>query len=134
MHAAPSRRRRRSPSGPNVRRRRYRSVARTTTESAASARVGSCGSIAAYFIEQPGARESNIAMDGRSRRADRSGDLVIRQAAEIVQFNDLGQARFHLLKALEGVIERNDVEVHRRQRLARILGNRIAGADVALDS
>ncbi len=46
------------------------------------------------FVEQPGAREPNIAMHGRGRHVDRRGDLVIRQAAEIVQFDDLGQARF----------------------------------------
>src|ERR1700682_3392955 len=132
MSAAPSRRRRRSPSAPNAPRCRYRSVARTATEFAASARVESCRPSAAYFIEQPGARQPNIAMDGGSRRADRGGDLVIRQAAEIVQFNDLGQARFHLLEALEGVIERNHVEVHRRQRLARIPGKRLSDSDVAL--
>src|SRR5258708_10120385 len=105
MSAAPSPRRTRSPSAPHARRRPRRSVPRTVTESAASARVESCGPGTAYFIEQPGAREPNIAMHRCRRRADRRGDLVIGQAAEIVQLNDLRQARFHLLEAFESVVE-----------------------------
>src|SRR5216683_5850144 len=101
MNAVPCRHRRRSPSAPCDRRRLRLSVARTATESAASVRAESCRPSAADLVEQPGAREPYIAMHGRGRRADRRGDLVIRQAAEIVQLNDLGQARFELLEAFE---------------------------------
>src|SRR5258708_25692622 len=111
MRAAPSRHRRRSPNAPFVRLCRCRSFARTATESAASVRVESCRPSAADFIEQPGARQPDVAMHGRGRRADRSGDLVVCQAAEIAQLNDLGQTRFQLLYALEGIIERAHVEV-----------------------
>src|SRR5260370_16399400 len=105
MREAASRQRRRSPNAPFVRWSPYRSFARTATESAASVRVESCGPSAADFVEQPGARQPDVAMHGCGRRADRSGDLVVRQAAEIVQLNDLGQPRFQLPQALQGIIK-----------------------------
>src|ERR1700686_402007 len=132
MSAGPSRRRTPSLSAPRAHRRPCRAFARTGIESAASARVESCGSGAADFIEQPGAREPNIAMHGCRRPTERGGDLVVRQAAEIMQFDDMSQARFHLLESLDGVVERDDVEIHERRWGAHPVGHRCADAGVAL--
>ena len=67
-------------------------------------------------------------MHGRGRCVDRRGDLIIGQTAEIMQLYDLSQARFHLLQSLEGVVECNDVEIHRRQHIARLIRNARAAA------
>src|ERR1700722_10292147 len=110
MSGVPGRRRRLRPGALRARRGRCRSFARTAIESAASGRAESCGPVAPDLIEQPGARQADIAMHGRRRSAERSGDLLVGQAAEIMQLDDLRQARFHLLQTLERVIEGADVE------------------------
>src|ERR1700684_2292212 len=130
MSAIRSRRRTRSTGAARVQRRPHRSAARTGTESAASVRAESCGPGAVNFMQEPGAREPDIAMDGRPRRTQRRGGLVVCQAAEIVQFDDLSQAGLHVLQSLEGLVERNDVEINRRRCRAQTFAQELAGARV----
>src|SRR5450432_865675 len=104
------------------------------TESVASVREESCRLSAADFIEQPGPREPDVAMHRRRRCTYRFGDLVVGQSTKIMQLDHLGQSRLHLLQALEGVIERDDVEVGRRQRLAHVFGDKLSRTGIALYS
>src|ERR1700722_566044 len=132
MYAIPSRRRKHAPSTPRVPFRPCLSLARTATESAASVREESYRSTPTDFVQQPGAGKPDVAVNRRRGHAECSGDLVIGQAAEVEQLDDLGQSRLHLLKALEGVIEGDDVEVYRRQFLSRFFGKQLPGAGIAL--
>src|ERR1700733_2283156 len=132
MNAIPSRRRKHALSTPRVPVRPCLSLARTATESAASVRGESYGSTPTDFVQQPGTPEPNVAVNRRRGHVECSGDLVIGQAAEVEQLDDLGQSRFHLLKTLEGVIEGDDVKVYRRQILSRFFGKHLPGAGIAL--
>jgi hypothetical protein len=49
-------------------------------------------------------------MHGRDRGAALGGDLVVGQAAEVVELDDLREARLHLLQTLNGIVEGDDVE------------------------
>src|ERR1700733_12795508 len=81
-----------------------RRLPRTEIGSSASVRAGSCGSVRTHLVQQPGAREPDVAMHGRGRGAGRLGDLFVGEAAEIVQFDDLRKPGFELHQALERVI------------------------------
>src|SRR6266404_694386 len=99
-----------------------RRLPRTVIGSSASARAESYGSVRTHLVEQPGAREPDVAMHGRGRGAGCLGDLFVGETTEIVQFNDLRKPGFELHQALERVVERDDIETRgwKQVRFARI--------------
>ena len=69
-------------------------------------------------------------MHGCLGSARRVGDLFIGQAAEIMQLDDLRQARLELNQALERVVERDHIEIHRRSGVDTV-GKHVPHAGVA---
>src|SRR5271155_3208830 len=66
------------------------------------------------------------------RRAHRGCDLLISHAAEIMQFDDLSEARLELQQALQSVIQSDHVDVDRQRYLREIDARVLAHAGVAL--
>src|SRR5271156_3280193 len=78
--------------------------------SVASAREASRRRTSCDFLQQPSACKPYVAMHGRGRGAALCGDLIVGQAAEVVELDDLREAGLHLLQTLQGIIEGDDVE------------------------
>src|ERR1019366_5552101 len=113
--ADPYHRRTSLPNEPRARQGGSRRFLRTALGSSASARARSCGAARTDLVEQPGAGEADVAVDGCGRCAGSLGDLFVRQAAEIMQFDDLCEASFEPHEALQGIVERDDAEMGGRQ-------------------
>src|SRR5258708_40159053 len=91
------------------------------------------GSSGADFVQQPSLRETYVAVHRGLGGADGGRYFVISHSAEIMQFDDLCEARLELLQTLQGFIESDDIDVDRQGEFGGIHACVIEPAALALD-
>src|SRR5258708_39831447 len=91
------------------------------------------GCSGADFVQQPSLCETYVAVHRGLGGADGGPYLVISHSAEIMQFDDLCEARLELLQALQGFIESDDIDVDRQGEFCDIRACVVTHAAVALD-